>query len=443
MPRPQQYIRKVKKGKITTVYSKNFPVDEDGIKEAAAYEADNTTSKIDGETLNCKINSKDKSIEVLTDSKFPLPKFKVLGTTSLSRVKGTYTKTGSFNGGFGEILIEIISNIAGIKELTLDFKKGAKTTLKTYKGKKHLIFNEKDYNYIFGIFQTEKKLSVENSKNNIITHLKKRIPSLKRAKTKSKPVVSKDFKKLIYNEVLEDLTDKEVENLLFQLYEKHFDIIKSKIELFKKTDTYKLDHIIKKYEYHLNRYKSNEGKWQKLFEDFFTIINPSYKYVIREVDTIFNSLDIEATRRPVDFIAVDIYNNVELIELKTPETPIISTKKDRNNYCLMHNCTKACTQLEKYLISIESNKSEVEKLIKRKIAEKYGVRQKDINLVITKPKAKLIIGLIKPILKKASRHQDFQLQRHSFKNIELVTYDEILNSLKEINTELKKNRKTK
>lgn len=166
------------------------------------------------------------------------------------------------------------------------------------------------------------------------------------------------------------------------------------------------------------------------------MINPSYKYVIREVDTIFNSLDIEAIRRPVDFIGVDIYNNVELIELKTPNAPVISNKKDRNNYYLTQNCTKACTQIEKYLISIEGNKVEVEKLIRRKISEKYKIPQRDINLIITKPSAKLIIGELKPILRSTARHQDLQLIRHSFKNIEIITFDEILDSLKEIRREL-------
>ncbi|MBK7345465.1 MAG: hypothetical protein IPI98_00735 [Chitinophagaceae bacterium] len=32
--------------------------------------------------------------------------------------------------------------------------------------------------------------------------------------------------------------------------------------------------------------------------------------------------------------------------MKTPSADIISKRKDRNNYCLTHNCTKACTQLE-------------------------------------------------------------------------------------------------
>jgi hypothetical protein len=90
------------------------------------------------------------------------------------------------------------------------------------------------------------------------------------------------------------------------------------------------------------------------------------------------------------------------------------------------------------LIKIESNKFEVSKLIAEKVSKKYGIRKSDLNIFITKPKAKLIIGMIEPLLSNFSRHQDFQLQRHSFKNIEIVTFDEIFTSLEEINKELKR-----
>ena len=306
---------------------------------------------------------------------------------------------------------------------------------------KYLTISESDYNYVHGLYQHEKKVTKDNAKIESIKFLNKKVDEINIDASETKTMVSRDFKNQIFKQKLSELSKKEIRELIFTLYTEHSDVFDSKIELFKETDTYKLDYIIEEYERHLKDYKDNESEWQKFFESNFNIINPSYKYVIREVDTIFESLDIEAASRPVDFIAVDIYNNVELIELKTPNARVVSTKKDRNNYYLVHKCTKACTQLEKYLICIESNKEKVEKLIRRKIGNKYGIAQKDINLIITKPKAKLIIGTIKSIITKPSRHQDFQLQRHSFKNIELITFDEILNSLKEIRRELNKKRK--
>lgn len=441
MAREVQYIRKIVNGNVISVFSKSFEVSAKELQNAQAYEKNSTTRKIKGERLNCKINKTQKVITVFTPTNFPLPQFKIIGTISLSRVKGTYANTGAFYKGFGDIIKEIVESIPNIKELSIDYTKDSETTIRKYKDNRYLTISEKDYNYMHGLFQTEKKLSSDNSKVEIIKYLQKKIPDIELEQKKSKEIVSRDFKNLIFNEVLDELSEKQVKALLFQLYEQYYDVVQSKIELFKETDTYKLDYIINEYERYFKEYSNNESKWQEFFENYFNIINPSYKYVIREVDTIFNALDIEADKRPVDFIVVDIYNNIELIELKTPNAQIISTRKDRNNYFLVHNCTKACTQLEKYLICFEQNHSEVEKLIKRKISEKYGIRQKDINLITTKPKAKLIIGKFEPISKKKSRHQDFQLQRHSFKNIELITFDEILRSLKEINRELNSRKK--
>jgi hypothetical protein len=441
MTKSAQYTRKVNKGDITFIFSKSFNLDTKGLKASSAYEKNSQNKTVIGETLNCKIDKIQKSIIVFTPKNFPLGQFKINGTISLAKVKGTYTNTGSFCKGFGDIIKEIAEGIDNLKELTIDYTKDSVTSLRKYKKNRFLTISDKDYNYIHGLFQTEKKLTADNSKTEILKYLQQRIPDIEIEQKKSREIISRDFKNLIFQEVLSNLSNKQVKDLLFQLYEQYFHVLESKVELFKETDTYKLDFITQEYEELLKDFSTDESKWQLFFENYFSLINPSYKYIIREVDTIFNALDIEADTRPIDFIVVDIYNNVELIELKTPSAPIISKNKDRNNYYLVHNCTKACTQLEKYLLCFERNDNEVEKLLKRKISEKYGIAQKDINLITTKPKAKLIIGKLEPITKNKPRHQDFQLQRHSFKNIELITYDEILKSLKEINRELNTRRK--
>ncbi|MBK7088337.1 MAG: DUF4263 domain-containing protein [Chitinophagaceae bacterium] len=210
---------------------------------------------------------------------------------------------------------------------------------------KHLILSSHDYNYIHGLFDSEKKQINQSSLSQALKFLSRKITIPANVKIGGE-LVSTAFKKTIFKEVISNLSDKELHELLFQLYEKRYDILASKIELFKETDTYKLDYINELYQQHLKKHKSHESKWQTFFEDNFNIINPSYKYVIREVDTIIEQIDEEAKSRPIDFIAIDIYNNIELIELKTPSADIISKRKDRNNYCLTHNCTKACTQLE-------------------------------------------------------------------------------------------------
>lgn len=437
------HIRKVEKGTKVFVYGKLFDKSEKGYKDGAIYTLNTTSKSLAGESLKCIVDKAKKAISIKANPDFPIDDIKIVGTSSLTKLKGTYNNSGTFTRGFGDIIGEILKTIPNINGLTVDFSEDAVSKLKKAGKGQNLILNSFDYNYINGLFNTEKKTTNENSLHASIRYLNTKIPKLPKSAGKKGKQLSEAFKKQIFEEVLNNLDEAELSKLLFQIYNKYFSTLQNKIELFKKTDTHKLEYVIEQFDSHFTKYSDNEKKWQNLFEEHYRVINPNYKYVIREVDTIFDSLDIEAYSRPVDFIGVDIYNNVELVELKTPKAPVISSIKDRNNYCLVHNCTKACTQLEKYLISLETNKSNVEKLIKEKISLKYGVKVKDINVVISKPKAKLIMGMTKPLLDKPSRHSDFQLQRHSFKNIEIVTFDEIYSSLVEIKTELSKKLKRK
>ncbi|MDG1573316.1 DUF4263 domain-containing protein [Robiginitalea sp. M366] len=443
MPRTIQKVRKIQKGNYTYVYYKNFDLTEKGMGLANAYEKNTSTRKLRTETLGCKIDKTNKKISIFPPSGFPIDEIKVIGTSSLSKIKGIYNTTGLFYKGFGDIIESIINQFENLESFTLDYRKSAKSSIATRNGNYYLTLSQKDYNYSNGLFVAEKQVSTQNSKSEIFRYLKKKLPELTVDDAVTSKIVSKEFRNLIFQETIDELSDKEAHDLMFQLYEKYLSESETKIDIFKQTDTYKLEYILKEYEEHLSKHNKDELKWQDFLETNFHLIFPGYKYVIREVDTIFEAIDLEAESRPVDFIAIDIYNNVELIEIKTPNANVISTNKDHNNYYLLNNCSKACVQLEKYLMCIENNKEKVEKLIRRKIGNKYGVLQKDINLLITKPKARLIIGEIKSILRNKSRHEDLQLQRHSFKNIEIVMFDEILNSLIEINNELKSKRKTR
>ena len=437
------HIRKVENGTKVFVFGKLFDKSEKGYKDGTTYSLNVKSKSLAGENLRCIIDKAKKTISIKANPQFPIADIKIVGTSSLTKLKGTYNNSGTFTRGFGDVIRDILKTIPNINGLTVDFSEEASSKLTKVGKGQNLTLSSFDYNYVNGLFNAEKRTTNENSLHVAIRYLNTKIPKLPKPVGKKGKQLSETFKKQIFEEVLNNLDEGELAKLLFQIYNKYFSALQNKIELFKKTDTHKLEYVIDQFDSHFLKYSDNEKKWQNLFEEHYRVINPNYKYVIREVDTIFDSLDIEADSRPVDFIGIDIYNNLELIEFKTPKAPVISSRKDRNNYCLVHNCTKACTQLEKYLISIETNKANVEKLVKEKISYKYGLKVKDINVVISKPKAKLIMGMINSLLDKPSRHSDFQLQRHSFKNIEIITFDEIYSSLVEIKTELSKKLKRK
>ena len=331
MPSQVFSTRNITSGSSVKTYSKSFDMTGTGLQKSADYAANKSKARVSGEKLSCSINKSKKVIKVFTTAEFPIDFFTATGISTLTKLKGTYNTTGSFYKGFGNIILEILKAIPKIVEFTIDFSTDSKTKVTTKAVGKHLILSSHDYNYIHGLFDSEKKQINQSSLSQALKFLSRKITIPANVKIGGE-LVSTAFKKTIFKEVISNLSDKELHELLFQLYEKRYDILASKIELFKETDTYKLDYIIQLYQQHLKKHKSHESKWQTFFEDNFNIINPSYKYVIREVDTIIEQIDEEAKSRPIDFIAIDIYNNIELIELKTPSADIISKRKDRNNY---------------------------------------------------------------------------------------------------------------
>ncbi len=433
MQRPDPYVREYADSGIKYYYRKEF-MDESRGEEFELLEG----PKNNDETLAYKIDIEEKIITVSLSETYPVKTYDILNKKSLSGFYGIYRKTGSFVRGFGTFLGQILNDIEGLKYFAIDCHKNSKSRITGRKNIK-LFLSLEDYNhfrdlhsYITNTHKVNSKYEGESRLNEI---LNKKIFAIDSSFT---PIMSKRTLQTFVYRYLENIDKRELFNIMFNLYDKANELGLVNELVFKKFDSYRLNWIIEEYKKNLRNYPSDEIKWQKFFEDTFTTIYPNYKYIIREIDTIFNFKDTEANSRPVDFIAVDMYNNIELIELKTPSVKLMSSITNRNNYYLKSDCTKACTQLEKYLMRLEYNSNEMYKLIRKKISKKYGITQKCIELSIIRPKAKLIIGQVKSIIENENKYNDFQMQRQSFKNIELITYDEIYNGLVELKNELNK-----
>ena len=432
MQRPDPYVREYADNDIKYYFRKDF-FDESLGEEFEELEG----PKNKGEVLAYKIDLKNKVVTVSLSESYPVKTYDILNRISLS-ISGIYRRTGSFVTGFGSFLREILTEIEGLVYFAIDCYKNSTSRMTGTKNKR-LYLSIKDYDYIRHLYSYINNMNSLNRKceaeRYINSILGKDVFIIDES---SVQIISKKTLQTFVYRYLERVDEKELFNLMFNLYDKAKELGLVNELIFNKFDSYRLDWIIDEYHENLKNHASDEIEWQKFFEDTFTTIYPNYKYIIREVDTIFNFEDVEADSRPVDFIVVDMYNNIELIELKTPSAPLLSKTKNRNNYYLKSACTKACTQLEKYLMSLEYNSQELYKLIKRKISNKYGVTQKSIELSIIRPKAKLIMGQVKNFIEDENKYKDFQMQRQSFKNIELITYDEIYNGLIELNNELNK-----
>jgi hypothetical protein len=209
--------------------------------------------------------------------------------------------------------------------------------------------------------------------------------------------------------------DKVLENLQVDL------IIQGK----KKT----LNQVIKKFEKHIEDDSFDEKKWQKfLHEDVFFFIS-NYIESIRETDVNFGKEE-EGAKKP-DFVWIDIYGFLDVFEIKTPYTEILAKRIDKShkNYYFSKDAAMAISQIEKYIYFIENN---VEGY------KKYLSKQTKIPFSVLKPKAFLIIGRSKELESNPDKRRDFRLLRRLFKNIEFITFDELLDNLRNLASKFEK-----
>jgi hypothetical protein len=184
-----------------------------------------------------------------------------------------------------------------------------------------------------------------------------------------------------------------------------------------------LDQVIKKFEEHISDEAFDEKAWQKfLHEEVFFFIS-NYIESIREADVNFGKLE-EGAKKP-DFVWIDIYGFLDVFEIKTPRTDILAKRIDKshNNYYLSSDASKAMSQIEKYILFLEKN---VEGF------EKYLSKQTKIPFSVLKPKAFLIIGNSQELEGNPQKKRDFRLLRRALKNVEFITFTELLDNLKNL-----------
>lgn len=182
----------------------------------------------------------------------------------------------------------------------------------------------------------------------------------------------------------------------------------------RKIDTVAVEQIIDEFEAKLKEKGVSESDWGKFLRKNMFIINSRYIKCITEINVILGSA------RKMDFGLIDTQGFLDIFEIKKPETKLLSKTKDRGNYYLHSETVKAIAQAEKYLFHAES---------KRAILKEDLERSRKVKSEIIRPKALLLIGSGKQLDSKEKR-DDFRLLRESYKNIQIILYDELLSQLK-------------
>ncbi|RCK43648.1 hypothetical protein TH25_21085 [Thalassospira profundimaris] len=180
-----------------------------------------------------------------------------------------------------------------------------------------------------------------------------------------------------------------------------------------KIDDVALSQVIDEFEA-MQAGNHNEAEWGRFLRRNLYLVESRYVHVFDRLNVI------TGTSREVDFGLVDTHGFLDIFEIKTPETRLLSASQDRGNYYWHSDATKAVTQAEKYLYNAEQRGLALEQDIRRELKT---------DAHVTRPRALLLIGHSKQ-LDSPEKREDFRVLRMSLKNIEIVLYDELLDRLK-------------
>ena len=182
-----------------------------------------------------------------------------------------------------------------------------------------------------------------------------------------------------------------------------------------------LARIVLEYSRNLKDKDFSEKKWQDYLQKKVFPFLTNYIESFRETDV--NVGDPKEGEKKPDFVWIDLYGFLDIFEIKTPYKDILAKRIDssHSNYYFSTEVIKAISQIEKYLLFLERN------------VEKYKAsfeKKTRINFTVIRPKAFLLIGNSAEFDKNAKKKNDFRLLRRSLKNIEIITYNELLDNLK-------------
>lgn len=174
--------------------------------------------------------------------------------------------------------------------------------------------------------------------------------------------------------------------------------------------------------------KSLESCWQLYFDKYLRVLLMNYKEFYSQV--VFKKMDgYEKETRP-DFLAVDIYNNIDIIEIKTHRTILFRKEKGRDSYYPSHDLNKSIFQLNKYM-DLRSENIDVTKI------ENEYTKSLIENDKIYRPRGILIISSRDHITSEktddeltARLEKEIKKLKTTYSNIDIVLFDELIENLK-------------
>lgn len=204
-------------------------------------------------------------------------------------------------------------------------------------------------------------------------------------------------------------------------------------KIFQEYEIEKYTTILEKLTEMLNSENSySENQWQNEILDIILLLYPKY---ILSFTSVHITIDSQK-RKFLDFMLVDSNGNIDVIEIKKPfENSIMSNNFYRNNYIPHKDLTGTVMQLEKYIYHLNRWGVAGEKKLNKKFSDKLP---EGLSIKITNPKGFIISGRENNL--SPEQKSDFEVVKRKYKNvIDIITYDDLINRLRFIIEQIKKN----
>ena len=219
------------------------------------------------------------------------------------------------------------------------------------------------------------------------------------------------------------VTQKAISRLLSDLFPKHFAVgdrvprPARKANPNKLKDRFNLRKLKKLAEDLQKRIESDhsESNWRDYLKENIFYIQPSYIELIPKAN-----LEVPGASYP-DFFLITYDGYLDMLEIKTPFTALLSYDKNWKKHTWTQEIAEAIAQVDRHIQTVLDFGDELCK----KVKDGYG-----IELHVVKPRGIILAGNSAQFEGNKPMQDDFILLNQALKNVNLVTYDELLTRLR-------------
>lgn len=179
------------------------------------------------------------------------------------------------------------------------------------------------------------------------------------------------------------------------------------------------DDLEKRIKKSVSKKTKDEADWQSYIKEHITNLKEEY---IQKIEKL-NIGGIDRNSIP-DFILLTQDNFLDVLEIKTPNTPLVTYDKQHDNYYFSGDVSKSIAQAEKYIEQVSRRSAEIENHLSKTFKMPFGV---------VRPGALVLIGSESGLAKQKNpdkAHTDFRRLRGSLKDVKIITYTELLSGLR-------------